>query len=284
MKIFISWSGELSRDIAITLREWIPMIIQVVKPYVSSEDIYKGERWTNDVSEELQSSSFGIICLTPENINAPWVHFEAGALSKSIDSSRVCPLLWDVKNSDLSDPFKQFQATSLRKDDFKKLILSINKLCGEGSLDNPKLDFLFDTVWLKLEAAFEEIREKYIKVAASEESNVNNIAENTTENNTSNILEEILDLTRKQHILLSSQHDKFSTNGGMLIQASLIEDLINSCAEIVKHYNSASTGKVDIKITEIYPLILKMNLNLKTIASHINLTRNLKQELVPESK
>ena len=45
MKIFISWSGEKSRRIALMLREWFPNVLNAVEPFVSSEDIAKGSRW-----------------------------------------------------------------------------------------------------------------------------------------------------------------------------------------------------------------------------------------------
>lgn len=41
MKIFVSWSGELSRQIAEVLKKWIPCIIQSVEVFFSPEDIKK---------------------------------------------------------------------------------------------------------------------------------------------------------------------------------------------------------------------------------------------------
>ena len=33
IKIFIGWSGELSKNIALLLREWIPNVIQIADPF-----------------------------------------------------------------------------------------------------------------------------------------------------------------------------------------------------------------------------------------------------------
>ena len=49
-------------------------------------DIEKGENWDKILSQELEECRYGIVCLTPENINAPWINFEAGAIAKSLDS------------------------------------------------------------------------------------------------------------------------------------------------------------------------------------------------------
>ncbi|EMM7467636.1 TIR domain-containing protein [Klebsiella pneumoniae] len=75
MNVFISWSGDTSHRVAKVLRDWIPSVIQAVEPYVSSEDIDKGTRWSSDIATELDKSSYGIICLTKQNIHAPWINF-----------------------------------------------------------------------------------------------------------------------------------------------------------------------------------------------------------------
>lgn len=41
MRVFISWSGELSQSIAKELSEWLPSIIQSVEVFYSPEDIKK---------------------------------------------------------------------------------------------------------------------------------------------------------------------------------------------------------------------------------------------------
>ena len=38
MKVFISWSGEISRNLALAFRDWLPSVINAIKPpYVSAE-------------------------------------------------------------------------------------------------------------------------------------------------------------------------------------------------------------------------------------------------------
>lgn len=101
MQIFISWSGPTSEKLATTLRDWLPLVIQAVRPYVSSEDIKKGSRWGSNLAERLSESRLGIICVTKENVSAPWLNFEAGALSRSLTDTFVSPFLFGVKSSDI---------------------------------------------------------------------------------------------------------------------------------------------------------------------------------------
>ena len=42
MKVFLGWSGETSHNVALALSDWLPKVIQAIRPFVSSEDIAKG--------------------------------------------------------------------------------------------------------------------------------------------------------------------------------------------------------------------------------------------------
>jgi len=151
-KVFISWSGPLSQKLGEALRNWLPSALQFVKPYFSPEDIEKGAKWGTEISKELESSSVGIICLTRDNTERPWILFEAGALSKSLEKSRVCTLLFDVDPSDVKGPLTSFQATKFQCDDFKRLFSSINAAAGDSRLDATVLDKVFEMWWPRLES------------------------------------------------------------------------------------------------------------------------------------
>lgn len=158
-KVFISWSGELSRQLAETVRNWLPGVLQYVKPYFTPDDIEKGTKWSNEIIGELEASEVGIICLTRDNLNKPWILFEAGALSKNFGKSKVCTLLFGIDSSDLTGPLTGFQDTKFNKVDFKKMIESINKEGGDSKLDSKVLDQVFDMWWDKLETDINAILE-----------------------------------------------------------------------------------------------------------------------------
>lgn len=198
MKVFISWSGELSHKVATVFRDWLPSVIQTIEPYVSSEDIDKGARWSTDIAKELEDSSFGILCITKKNVNAPWLNFEAGALSKSIDKSKVIPFLFGVKRSEIKGPTLQFQSTIHEKDDIKKLLCSLNKACGPSCLDESRLDKIYDVWWPRLDKNLNAIQDNPPEILESEQRKAKNDSAN------SSILEEILELVRNQQKLLNS--------------------------------------------------------------------------------
>jgi hypothetical protein len=156
MKIFVSWSGERSQSVANILHGWLPLVLHFVEPWLSQSDIEPGERWASEVSKELEASNFGIICVTRENTVSPWILFEAGALTKSLQQGRVIPLLLDVEFKDISGPLAQFQAKKVDESGLKDLVSSINKL-SDSPIPDPRLSQLFSMSWPSLTKQFEAI-------------------------------------------------------------------------------------------------------------------------------
>lgn len=151
MKVFISWSGERSKSLAKALNEWLPVILSDVSPWMSEAEIQAGQRWSAEISKELEVSNFGIICVTPENLNAPWLLFEAGALSKSMKEAKVVPLLLGLNEGDVPFPLAQFQAKKVEKSGIRELIFDLNKDCNPPLKDN-NLEVSFEALWGNIEA------------------------------------------------------------------------------------------------------------------------------------
>ena len=157
MKIFISWSADRSQALATAINDWLKPILHFAEPWLSTSDIQSGDRWGNELAKKLQDTNFGILCVTSDNLNAPWLLFEAGALAKSIDDGRVIPLLLDLEKSDLSGPLTQFQAEKADKEGIRKLAESLNK-AAEISITPETLSTLFEALWPGLEEKISKIR------------------------------------------------------------------------------------------------------------------------------
>ena len=150
MQIFISWSGDRSRDVADALRAWLPLVIQSVKPWMSDQDIAAGSRWLTEVSGTLSATNVGLICVTPENQHNPWLVFEAGALSRTLEQTCVCPLVFGMTPGQLTGPLTQFQANSLDREGIGRVIATINKSLGDRMLDAQQLSEILNVWWPKL--------------------------------------------------------------------------------------------------------------------------------------
>ncbi|SRR6266404_328248 len=157
MEIFISWSGSRSGAVARALHSWLPKIVNAFNPWLSSSDIEKGTRWTSDVAVRLEAAKAGIICLTPSNVHADWILFEAGALSKTLENTFVCPFLVGLEPSDIKGPLAQFQATRAIKEDVLKLVKTLNRGLGEYALQDNHIDEAFDVWWPKLETQLQKL-------------------------------------------------------------------------------------------------------------------------------
>lgn len=200
MKVFISWSGNKSHRVALVFREWLPSVIQSIVPYVSSEDIDKGARWSSDIAKELEDSTFGILCVTKDNLNAPWLSFEAGALSKTMDKSFVTPFLFDIKRSEVNGPILQFQSTIFEKEDIKKLLLTLNKACGEDGISEAMLEKAFEVWYPTLENDLNALHDLSDEDREAEETDI--------EAHMSSIIEELLELSRDNQKLLRNPDTK----------------------------------------------------------------------------
>lgn len=189
--VFISWSGHPSKEVALLLKEWLPNVIQRIEPFVSTEDIEKGARWETEIATALESCEIGIVCVTAKNQHAPWLNFEAGALSKKIASSRVCTLLLGIEQSQFTGPLTSFQATKVGSDDFWKVIKSINQSIGEP-LPPERLTASFKRWWPEFEAGVQKEMSGYEQKAF--------IGDN--KRSLDDMVEELIVTTRSSHSLL----------------------------------------------------------------------------------
>lgn len=155
MKVFISWSGDISREVAETLHKFLPCMIQGLHVFMSKHDIESGGRWSLQLAKELDESGFGIICLTPDNLQSPWLLFEAGALTKHVEG-RACGLLLNgLKPTDVTGPLSQFQNRPFEKNEFRLLLRDINSRVS-NPLSDQQLDMVFEKWWPDIKQGYEE--------------------------------------------------------------------------------------------------------------------------------
>ncbi len=88
------------------------------------------------------------MCLTPWNIGSPWLHFEAGALLRTVESDRIIPYAIGVKSADIRGPVGEFQAASADRHGTLSLVQTLR---GGVRPDHK----LFNALWPFLEGVVE---------------------------------------------------------------------------------------------------------------------------------
>ena len=151
MNVLICWSGMFSRAMAKgvvqLLEDAFPAGKAPTVTAIFSDQIQKGAFWVNELEGRLRQADAGIVCLTPENLEGAWIHFESGALalklvSKSAGSSGatllapserrlpIYPLLYEVTPAQIQGPLAAYQATPASQQDILALLESIAALAG----------------------------------------------------------------------------------------------------------------------------------------------------------
>jgi hypothetical protein len=143
IKVFICWSGTRSQRFSHAVEDLLKKVLGTMDISISTK-IDKGTEWFDELRHALNHADCGILCLTPEAIGSPWIHFEAGmlvcalaAVSNPEDGAekvrRVFPLLYGVEASALKGPLSAYQSTVASDlDDVLRLVEAIHLFMPEN--------------------------------------------------------------------------------------------------------------------------------------------------------
>ena len=240
MEVFISWSGRRSRAVASALREYLPHVLQHVHPWMSEHDIHAGVRWGPELSLRLEECNFGVIVLTPENQTAPWLLFEAGALSKSIAKSRVVPYLVGIDQSGVASPLSQFQAVEADRSGTASLLTSIDEASSDP-MTAERVETYLEKWWSDLEVR--------IQAALGLPTPEPDVQPRPLENVVEEVLEIVRSLARSQVITVPRQAgivnlwvdtspllgDRGFTSMCRLFQLQTLSDLVQWVASSIRY-------------------------------------------------
>jgi hypothetical protein len=167
-ELFFCWSGDRSHRLAHELKAHLPRFIPDLadagrhRLYISDE-IVKGTRWFDEVEEQLEKADVGIVCITREGLQSGWIHFEAGALARSIRRKRaegatLFTYLLGVRVAELTGPLAEFQATVFDRDDTQRLCSALAGVVAPG-VAGAATDWerAFTDNWAGFEAAVKHI-------------------------------------------------------------------------------------------------------------------------------
>ncbi|MGG9986156.1 toll/interleukin-1 receptor domain-containing protein [Lactiplantibacillus plantarum] len=271
MEIFLSWSKAWSHDLANAFRKWIPLVLQEASPFMSDADIDLGTIWNTKINSELQKSTVGIVFLTPENINSPWLNFEAGALTKAIDSNaKIIPISFgseDLTVKISKSPLKQFQSLlNTKKKDFASLISNLNSSLT-SPLSDDQLTTTFNLWWPQFSAELENIDKKY-------EDEIKKVKENSQEKNLSNSEALISDMSDKVDFLIRQQNGSIQNH----IPSEVIRDLITSFEEL-EDFASTSELSEDDQL-RLHKAIISIKKPIRYLSGHYSRRRRALNETI----
>ena len=252
-KVFLSWHGTISHALARALYDWIPNVVQTVRPFLSSSNIETGARWSDDLAKELEGTHFGVLCITRESVSAPWLNYEAGALSKSIEKARVVPLLFDMRISEVKGPLVAFNMCLAEKAGIKRIIDALNN-AAVVVLDDVRLNDAFERCWPELEQRLNTIRELPEAEPAQPAPDANG-----------EMLEELLLLTRSQEAFLQ----QLTRNQQDSLPSAIIDIVETDVAELLHYWDmmQSSILTIDPKSQALMnSVLLSMNVPMRSIA------------------
>lgn len=210
MLIFISWSGNASRAVAEILGTILQHMVRGASTFVSTHDIDAGDRWGARLSEELEKSHHAILCVTRDNQDAPWLNYEAGAVSKFVDGSRVIPYTLGFPPGELKNgPLTWFQGVQNDEAGTWSLVRSLNHSMSKPD-DEGFVREDFDLWWPRL-------REKMSELVTEEQDAI--------EENLPNERELLLELRQDVRRLLDETKGQSRTNVTNMREAIRLIDL-----------------------------------------------------------
>lgn len=130
--IFISWSKEKSKEIAILLKTLLESFYPDCEIFMSEENIVAGEAFQTAITQQIETCEKLLICFTTDNKFSPWLSYEVG-FGKGLNKT-VIPILFDEDpywNSWRDNPLYETKPININADDFKKTFLkSLNLTCS----------------------------------------------------------------------------------------------------------------------------------------------------------
>jgi hypothetical protein len=168
------------------LRHWLVDVVPSITPWFSGDDIETGKFWQLELLKSLERSTVGIVVITPANAHRPWLNFEAGRLSSSIESRGgvVMPLLVNLESADITGtPLSTLNAVTFNELGVWKIVNAIHERTG-NDMNTTMLKNLFDLKWVELKQAVTDAVDHAIR------TDVDNVK--PQQRDTSDVLEDLI--------------------------------------------------------------------------------------------
>lgn len=152
MRVFLSWSNELSKYVAEQFDTLLTACFpkKLVAPFFSC-NMAGGTRSMDKILSELKNSSHLLAFLTRDELNPAWVIFESGAVGKFAKQSTIVPIAIGFCAGDVVPPL-QATRQSISIDDKFKVRGILDDICKSARASRAKLDQRFNAWFRKLQS------------------------------------------------------------------------------------------------------------------------------------
>lgn len=241
---------------------------------MSDRDIGAGERWSEEIEMHLRASGFGVICVTSNNRQAPWLNFEAGAISNNFSEkgdkkARVVPYLLDFGFADLKGPLATFHGKEADEKGTWELVFAINAITATHKLG--ALEKTFGAFWQDLL--------KKLDIARKNLQSSDSASQEAPKRSLDDKLDEVLLLMRNIPMSSSSRHTKILERFGR--KDNTLEMQVNNYLQYLESIDGVSTAYTSQDMTALHVVV--NNRELSKNDSFINSVLFGYRNIVPAS-
>ena len=159
MKVFLSWSGKTSREVAQALSRLAAVRHPGGEAVHLDRRHRQGQALERCPVERAERDRVRHPSHHPDNFDKPWLHFEAGAISRR-STRPTCRRFFNIDPLRVVGPLSQFQATINDPDDILRLLISINsRLPDDQRLSFDVLSREFELLWPDLKKKLDKAAE-----------------------------------------------------------------------------------------------------------------------------
>lgn len=155
MKVFISWSGQQSQDVASLLRDWLPELLPRLEIWLQNKVLGLDDHWLTSMSGGIRASNAVIACVTADSLDSEWQSI--GSLETSDPNSpAVIPWMVGLRIEDAPQALKAFPPYGSAHSEVYRLVNLLNDM-SDVAEDRTLIEQRMTLNWARFEIGLEHI-------------------------------------------------------------------------------------------------------------------------------